>query len=303
MCDIWKMQDAKIFSAQDMERQLSSIRQLGVRWLVFSGGEPLMNPDLPQLCAMLRKERIRLTLLTTGLLLKKCAAEVATGFDDVIVSLDGPREIHDQIRRVQGAFDLLESGIEAVRTIRPGMHISARTTVQKANCHSLRETARAAKQLELNGISFLAVDLTSTAFNRPLAWPASRQAEMGLSVDELAILDNEITGLLADSDREYGQGFIAESPAKLQRIVHHFRVQLGLASAESPMCNAPWASAVIDVDGAVRPCFFHAPIGHLKSGELSEVVNGARARAFRESIDIANNPICRNCVCSLNYRS
>jgi MoaA/NifB/PqqE/SkfB family radical SAM enzyme len=303
MCDIWKTQDAKIFSVQDLERQLSSIRQLGVQWLVFSGGEPLMNPDLPQLCAMLRKERIRLTLLTTGLLLKKCAAEVATGFDDVIVSLDGPREIHDQIRRVQGAFDLLESGVEAVRKIRPEMHISARTTVQKANCHALRETACAAKEMRLNGISFLAVDLTSTAFNRPLAWPVSRQTEMGLSVDELAILDNEITGLIADSDREYGQGFISESPAKLKRIAHHFRVQLGLASAESPMCNAPWTSAVIDVDGAVRPCFFHTPIGHLKSGELSEVVNGARARAFRASIDIANNPICHNCVCSLNYRS
>jgi len=34
---------------------------------------------------------IRLTLLSTGLLLKKCASSVAASFDDVIVSLDGPR--------------------------------------------------------------------------------------------------------------------------------------------------------------------------------------------------------------------
>jgi MoaA/NifB/PqqE/SkfB family radical SAM enzyme len=302
MCDIWKTQDAKIFSVQDLERQLPSIRQLGVRWVVFSGGEPLMNPELPQLCAILRRERVRLTLLTTGLLLKKYAAEVAAGFDDVIVSLDGPRAIHDQIRRVQGAFDLLESGVQALRKSRPEMQISARTTVQKANCHSLRETARAAKRLQLNGISFLAVDLTSTAFNRPLAWPVSRQAEMGLSPDELAILENEIAGLILDSDREYPHDFIAESPEKLQRIVRHFRVQLGLAAAEAPMCNAPWVSAVIDVDGTVRPCFFHAPMGHLQAGNLSDVVNGEGARAFRANLDIANNPTCRNCVCSLNYR-
>jgi MoaA/NifB/PqqE/SkfB family radical SAM enzyme len=303
MCDIWKTQDANIFSVQDLERELPSIRRLGVQWLVFSGGEPLMNPELPQLCTILQKERIRLTLLTTGLLLKKYAVEVASGFNDVIVSLDGPREIHDQIRRVQGAFNLLESGVHALRRIRPEMQISARTTVQKANCHSLRETASAAKRLRLNSISFLAVDLTSTAFNRPLAWPVSRQAEMGFSLEELAILENEIAGLILDSEREYDQGFIAESPAKLRRIARHFRVQLGLASAESPMCNAPWVSAVIDVDGAVRPCFFHPPIGHLKSGDLNEVVNGERARAFRANLDVANNPTCRNCVCSLNYRS
>lgn len=303
MCDIWKTPEAKSFSAQDLKRQLPAIRQLGVRWVVFSGGEPLMNPELPQLCAMLHKERIRLTLLTTGLLLRKYAVGIASGFDDVIVSLDGPREVHDQIRRVQGAFELLEKGVHALKEIRRDMHVSARTTVQKANCAVLRGTARTAKSLALNSISFLAADLTSTAFNRPLAWPVSRQTEVALSPDELLILDEEIAGLIADSEREYEEGFIAESPAKLRRIAHHFRAQLGLAVPEAPVCNAPWVSAVIDVDGAVRPCFFHPPIGHLRSGDLNEAVNSEAARAFRVNLDIAQNATCRNCVCSLNYRS
>jgi Fe-coproporphyrin III synthase len=302
MCDIWKTEEAKTFSVQDLERQLPAIRRLKVQWVVLSGGEPLMNRELPQLCAMLRKEGIRLTLLSTGLLLKKYAREVATSFDDVIVSLDGPREIHDQIRRVEGGFDLLETGIRELRAVRPEMHISARSTVQKANFCFMRETARAAKNLKLDGISFLAVDLTSTAFNRPLVWPVSRQAETGLSVAELSILENEIEGLILDAQRDYEPGFIAESAAKLRRVARHFHVQLGLVSAEAPMCNAPWVSAVVDADGVVRPCFFHPPIGSLQSGSLDEVINGEKARAFRGRLDIPVNPICQKCVCSLNYR-
>ncbi len=303
MCDIWKIKEAKIFGMRDLEPQLESIRRLRVRWIVFSGGEPLMNPELPQLCAILRREGIRLTLLSTGLLLKKNALVVAESFDDVIVSLDGPREIHDSIRRVEGAFVLLEAGVRALRDMRNDMRITARTTVQQANHRSLLETARAANKLSLNGISFLAVDVTSTAFNRALAWPKSRQAEIGLSLPELSALENEIGMLIRASQEEFAAGFIAESPDKLWQIVRHFRSQLGLEFSESPICNAPWVSVVIEADGAVRPCFFHASIGSLQGTTLEAVINGARARQFRQTLDIPNNPVCRNCVCSLNYRS
>jgi Fe-coproporphyrin III synthase len=302
MCDIWKTRDAKIFGVSELEPQLDSIRRLGVRWIVFSGGEPLMNPELPQVCTILREEGIRLTLLSTGLLFKKYTESVAANFDDVIVSLDGPPEIHDKIRRVERAFELLEAGVDALREIRSDLKITARCTVQRANHNVLRETARAARDLQLNGISFLAADLTSTAFNRPLAWPPSRQAEIGLSLLELAKLENEIERLIHDGEQEFGGGFIAESPEKLWRIARHFWAHLGLEAPESPVCNAPWVSAVIEVDGTVRPCFFHAPIGKLQSGTLESVINGANGRKFRADLNIASNAICRNCVCSLNYR-
>jgi MoaA/NifB/PqqE/SkfB family radical SAM enzyme len=303
MCDIWKTRDQKKIGVREMLPQLESIRRLGVRWIVFSGGEPLMNSELPELCGLLRAEGIRLTLLSTGLLLKKCARDVAENFSDVIVSLDGPREIHDGIRRVSGAFELLREGISAVRNICPDMAITARSTVQKANHGHLMETAIAAKELGLDGISFLAVDVTSAAFNRALAWPASRKSEIALSIEELEVLENEIERVIAGSDRDFAAGFVAESPQKLRRIARHFRVQLGLAAAESPLCNAPWVSAVIEADGSVRPCFFHASIGNLDGTTLEAVLNGRDGRSFRSTLEVASNPICRNCVCSLNYRS
>jgi organic radical activating enzyme len=188
MCDIWKTRDSRAFHAADLESHLESIRRLGVRWVVLSGGEPLLNNEWPQLCSTLRQERIRLTLLTTGLLLSKNASQVAELFDDVIVSLDGPERIHDAIRRVDKAFMLLQRGVDSVKMQRPSLAITARTTVQKANHAHLRETLAAAKCLNLNGISFLAADLTSEAFNRPLGWSANRQGEVALSLDEVVVL-------------------------------------------------------------------------------------------------------------------
>jgi Fe-coproporphyrin III synthase len=303
MCDIWKNRENKIFRARDLELQLDSIRRLRVRWIVFSGGEPLMNPELPEMCAVLRKEGIRLTLLSTGLLLKKYATPVANGFDDVIVSLDGPPEIHNRIRRVSEAFQVLHVGIRALRAVRPDIRITARSTIQKANHSHLKETARTAKSLQLNEISFLAVDVTSTAFNRSLVLPISCQDEIGLALGDLPALEEGIELLIRDGGKEFGPGFIAESPKKLRRIVHHFRAQLGLETRESPFCNAPWVSAVVEADGAVRPCFFHPAIGNLQSQNLETVLNGGRGLRFRQNLDIPTDSVCRNCVCSLNYRA
>src|SRR6266481_10160891 len=84
MCDIWKTKETRSLRPPDLEPHIESIRRLGVRWVVFSGGEPLLNREWPQLCLMLQREQIRLTLLTTGLLLEKYAAQIAESFDDVI---------------------------------------------------------------------------------------------------------------------------------------------------------------------------------------------------------------------------
>jgi Fe-coproporphyrin III synthase len=303
MCDIWKKKESRTLRPEDLEPHLDSIRRLKVRWVVFSGGEPLLNPQFPELCAMLRRENIRLTLLTTGLLLGKLARQVAASFDDAIVSLDGPETVHDAIRQIDGAFALIGSGVRAVRKCLRTFPITARSTVQKANHVQLRRTVSAAKSLELNGISFLAADLTSEAFNRPVVWSAERQSQVALTLDEVFALEAETELLVRENAADISRGYIAESVDKLRRIADHFRAHLGLAADESPQCNAPWTSAVIETDGTVRPCFFHRPIGNIQRASLMEVINGADALAFRSTLDIPSNLTCNRCVCSLNYCS
>jgi Fe-coproporphyrin III synthase len=301
MCDIWKREEGIQTEVSDLEKHRESLRRLSVRWVVLSGGEPLLHRDLKGLCTFFRDLDIRLTLLTTGLLLTKRAAEVSEFFDDVIVSLDGPAAIHDSIRQVNGAFALIHSGINAVRQYRPLLRITGRTTVQKANHHHLQRTVESAKTLRMDSISFLAADLTSEAFNRPNGWSPTKQSAVALTVDELKALEQEIESLIVNFASEIRNGYIAENASKLRRITKHFKAHLGMIEHESPPCNAPWVSAVIEADGTVRPCFFHQPIGNIHDSTLEQVINGERARAFRQNLAVSANPICQRCVCSL-YR-
>ena len=300
MCDIWRIRQGREITAEDLQPHIESFRKLRVRWAVFSGGEPQMHTDLATLSRLLRAEGIRLTLLTAGLLLEAQAPSIAKTIDDVIVSVDGPPEIHDQIRRVHKAFNRLERGVQALRKVRPEIVIRGRTTVQKANCTHLRGTVAAARQLGLNSLSFLAADVTSEAFNRPGSWPVKRQGTVALGFDEIAGLEQEVEFLIQQHSDDIASGFVVESAEKLRRIVRHFRAQLGEVPPVAPSCNAPWVSAVIEADGTVRPCFFHQPLGNIHEKTLIEILNGETAVDFRRRLDILNNPVCQKCVCSLH---
>jgi Fe-coproporphyrin III synthase len=300
MCDIWKTDSTQEISAAELERHCEDLARLRVEWVVFSGGEPLMHSDLFRLCRFLRERKIRVTLLSTGLLIERYANQIIESLDDVIVSLDGPRETHDAIRRVPRAFDLLAAGVAALHQRDQDFAVSARSTVQSRNCAHLRATVEAARSLELKSLSFLAADVSSEAFNRPSIWNAQRQNQVALAPSQISALEAEVEALIGAG--ECGS-FVVESPQKLRRIVDHFRSHLGHHAPIAPRCNAPWVSAVLESDGLVRPCFFHRPIGIVRNGvSLLEVLNGPEAIKFRLGLDVSTNPICRRCVCSLNWK-
>ncbi len=300
MCDIWKTSDAQEIGLADIERHADDIASLGVRWVIFSGGEPLMHSDLFALSGRLRQLGVKLTVLSTGLTIAANAERLVENVDEIIVSLDGPPRVHDRIRRVNGAFGALAAGVGAVLRLRDDFPIAARCTVQKQNYLNLSDTVETARDMRLQSISFLAADVTSTAFNRPEIWPIERQSEVSLSAHEVSLMEVAMETLIDSYAREIETGFIREGPDKLRRIARHFRAQLGHVEPISPKCNAPWVSAVVESDGAVRPCFFHEPVGNIRDQGLREAVNGAKALAFRESLDVAANPTCRRCVCSLH---
>jgi radical SAM protein with 4Fe4S-binding SPASM domain len=127
-----------------------------------------------------------------------------------------------------------------------------------------------------------------------------RQSGVVISKEDIPLLEQQIEHLIRT---ESNLGFVAESPAKLRRIVQHFRAYWGETESTAPRCNAPWVSAVVEWDGTVRPCFFHAAIGKATiETPLFDVINSAVAVDFRRNLDVASNEVCRRCVCSLNWR-
>src|SRR5690349_1630871 len=87
-CDWWKASGAGDLTLDEIARVAEALPALGTRLVLFSGGEPLLRPEVFDAAALFRAKRIALHLHTSGVLLERTAREVAAHFDRVIVSLD-----------------------------------------------------------------------------------------------------------------------------------------------------------------------------------------------------------------------
>jgi Fe-coproporphyrin III synthase len=300
MCDIWKANgDKREIASADLERHVDAIRALHVQRVMLTGGEPLLHRNLWALCRQLRALDIRITLVTTGLLIDRHAADIAASVDTVVISLDGDREIHDAIRGVKGGFDRIASGVTALRGEHPVPRVIARSVVQLRNCGSLHRTIVAAHRLGFDELSFLAADLSSSAFNRAEPWSAERISEVTVGVADLPALEAAIELAAAQSPQLMHGGFIVGGRASLDRILQYYRAVGGRADFPTVECNAPWVSAVLEPDGNLRPCFFHPAYGSAAAG-LQEALNSPGAIAFRQTLGVERDDTCRRCVCSLN---
>jgi len=309
MCDIWRTTTRNEIAPGAVARWLDEWRDLGVQRVVLSGGEALMHRQLWELCALLRQADIGITLLSTGLLLERHADLVVEFCDDVVVSLDGPAEIHDRIRNIPRAFERLARGVAAVSAAAtaPGavVTLSGRCTVQKQNYQSLCAVVRSARAIGLSRISFLAADVTTDAFNRPAGWDDDQVGSVALGNEDLPLLRAELDRLEHEHAADFTAGFIAESPLKLRRrLYQYYAALLGQGEFYPNACNAPWVSSVIEADGTVRPCFFQPPLGNLhQAGNLQSILNSPQSRAWRQGLDPRRDAICRKCVCTLSLQT
>lgn len=304
MCDIWKgNKNAKQLTEEDIQNLLTSLKQLDTRRVVMSGGEALLNKNFFRFCEILKQKDIKITLLSTGLTLDHHAENIIRYVDDVIVSLDGDRELHDEIRNIKGAFDSLAAGVKTLKTLKPGFPVAARCVIHRFNFKRWGHIVTAAQDIGLDSISFLPADVTSQAFNRETVWSSERQDDVLIHQDELPLLEKVIEALINDFKPEFASKFIAESPQKIRKIGQYYSAQHGLSSFPAKACNAPWVSVVVEADGAVRPCFFHDVIGSVKEAPLTDIINSPESREYRRKLDTQTNETCVKCVCYLNLHA
>jgi MoaA/NifB/PqqE/SkfB family radical SAM enzyme len=279
---------------------MGTLKSLGTQQVLMSGGEALLNPNFFRLCEILKNGNIKISLLSTGLTLKKHAEQLVRWVDDIIVSLDGDEATHDRIRNIPGAYKKLAEGIHAIKKLKPGFRITCRTVIHRLNYAVWPKIIDSAKQLGLDQISFLPADVSSHAFNRQQAWDEPRQHEILLAEKDLDGLKALIGNLFIVYKNEFAGKFIAESREKIQNIYFYYAAFYGRNGFPYKKCNAPWVSTVIEADGTVRPCFFHEPYGNIKSGPLDKIINSRDAVEFRKNLDMAKNETCVKCVCYLN---
>src|SRR5262249_12588863 len=154
--------------------------------------------------------------------------------------------------------------------------------IQRSNYFDILNVVEAAHALTLDGVSFLAADVSSQAFNRLLPWSSARVSEIALSAQQVGEFEKIIEQLITRYADDIRSSFIAEPQDKLRKIVAHFAAINGLCEFPSNRCNAPWVSAVVEADGEVRPCFFHPSFGNLYDTPFEEILNSPKAVAFRK---------------------
>ena len=301
MCDIWKdNKNLKQLTAGDVSGLLGALKKYGTQQVLMSGGEALLNPNFFRLCEMLKREGMRVSLLTTGLAIKQHAGQLLKWVDDLIVSLDGDELLHNTIRNVPHAFQKLKEGVQYIKTLNPDYRITARTVIHRLNFAQWQAIIDEARAMQLDQVSFLPADVSSHAFNRQVAWSELRQDELLIGEEELPVLQDVISRIIVTNKEAFRNGFIAESPLKIQQIHQYYSAFYGGIPFPYKKCNAPWVSTVIEADGNVRPCFFHDVIGNIRDTPLDAIINSKKAIAFRRSLDMGADVTCIKCVCALN---
>ncbi|HEX7903068.1 MAG TPA: radical SAM protein [Chitinophagaceae bacterium] len=301
MCDIWKdNKNLKQLTEKDIHGLLDSLKSLGTRQVLMSGGEALLNPNFFRFCEMLQKQNISVTLLSTGLTIQKHADQIIQQVHDIIVSLDGDEATHNYIRNIPDAFQKLKEGVQYIKQLKPGFTITGRTVIHRINFRSWLQIIDTAKEIGLDKISFLPADVSSHAFNREVLWSEQRQHEILPDENELPELRSVLQSIIEKYQPEFEKDFIAESPAKLVKIADYYAAFYGLNPFPYKKCNAPWVSTVIEADGTVKPCFFHEPLGNIRQQSLNKILNSDEAIRFRKELDMDKNSTCIKCVCYLN---
>ncbi len=135
-------------------RMIDSLAEFGCPVILFSGGEPLLRPDIFELIAHAAARGLRVTLSTNGTTITRDIARelMKTELGYVGVSIDGAETTHDEFRRTAGSWQKAVAGIENCRA--EGLRTGLRFTLTRRNFGELGELFRLLEELDIPRICF-----------------------------------------------------------------------------------------------------------------------------------------------------
>lgn len=232
-------------------RLIDEVAAVGSPILVFSGGEPLMRPDIFDLAAHARDRELPTALASNGSLIDTNMAVriVAAGFRRVSVSLDGAgRDTHDRLRKQPGSFD---AAVRAVRTLKAaGVGTQINCTIARHDQHEIGDVLRLGERLGVDAVHYFLLV--------PVGCGEQIAEDQMLSADEIEVRLGELYDLAGQTELEI----------KATCAPHYYRIvrQRGGRRSETssahgqgrhPMskgCLAGTAVCFVSHEGDVFPC-------------------------------------------------
>jgi radical SAM protein with 4Fe4S-binding SPASM domain len=264
-------------TTEEAREVLDDLADAGVAAVAFSGGEPLMRRDMPELITYAKKKGFFVSLASNGTLIDDpVAGDLASrGLDYIEISLDGMDAAHhDRFRGVSGAFDRSLRGIRAC--VKAGLDTCIATTVtrdtldQVPGIHRLGGTLGVSRMMCFNfiptgrGTTMADRDITPEQREDLLRWilATDRRGEGPLVLSTApqfarVALEDEAPGGIPVGHFYYG-GEIEGKTAALAEFIGG--------------CGAGRIYCSIEPTGDVQPCvFLPITVGNLRTASFEQI--------------------------------
>lgn len=303
-------------SLEEAKKFIDSVKHFKPTWTMF-GGEPMLHPQWVDIMAYIKQNGMRVNIVTNGVFIEKNAeAIVKHKMDEIIYSLDGPRDLHDEIRQVKGTFDKASKGLEKINELKkkhktrfPILHVN--TTLFEENYKKFDDIYEIASELGVDHINFHHLlflsqqqfeahdNIFRATYNRPSPeWS-------GFVRDTLPKMDPEyIIAVKNKYSNMQGKPVVSFYPNFTDDEIRRYYTSWEFEPTSYPnRCMSLWMTAYVFPDGSVRP--YHSMnfvAGNIKENSFEEIWNNEEYKAFRRYIQKNKKfPVCSK-GCTEFYR-
>ncbi|MCF8025762.1 MAG: 12,18-didecarboxysiroheme deacetylase [Desulfobacteraceae bacterium] len=298
-------------STKEGKALIDDLANMGVPVLLFSGGEPIMRRDLPELAGYAVKKGIRAVISTNGTLINSETAKVLKeiGLSYVGISLDGNQQINDRFRGVNGAFDMAMKGIENCSAA--GIKVGLRFTINRFNAEEIPGLFDLLEEKEVPRICFYHLVYAgrgSSLVNDDVSHEETRKI-VDLIMDRTRDLHDrgkpkEVLTVDNHADGPYAYLRIErENPRRAQEVLELLKMNEGNNSGRGIGC--------ISWDGEVHADQFwrHYSFGNVRRRPFSEIWTDTSADPLLEKLKDKKKHVkgrCARCrwldICGGNFR-
>jgi radical SAM protein with 4Fe4S-binding SPASM domain len=263
--------------ASDWKRMIDRLWDLGIPHVVFTGGEPTLRGDLPELIAYAERKGQITGLNTNGRRLadrEYLQSLVDSGLDHVQITLESHDDrVHDSLVGARGAWAQTAAGLRNALDTR--LYVMTNTTLLRGNTPQLDQTL---EYLAGSGVP-------TVGLNALIHSGRGETVGTGLREEELIPL----LALARERTAAHRQRLIWYTPTEYCRL-DPVQNELGVKG-----CTAALYNMCVEPDGSVLPCqsYYH-PLGNLLRDEWSVIWEHDLARSLRERRNVPAK--CKGCA-------
>lgn len=282
----------------------SDLKELGTRSINFTGGEAFIRNDMLDITRFAKESGLEVSFTSNGGLITKDIAKglVELGVDSITISLDGPKEVHENIRkakifdRIMAVIDWINEEKEEQKKSIPSIDFLC--TVSALNQNHISGLIEIAKK---KGIQ-LTID--PIIFTTQEDWNNTKKAlQENFIKKESFVMPEEIGRIDIDAFEEELNTFFShakrlDQPIYVSVTGKRTRKKFFADPTWSIVnkCFAPWYSCRIDPYGNIYPCSFSISMGDLRESDIKDIVNGDKFVNFRRKLKEQKLfPFCRKC--------